>query len=51
MDNETNLQSEELFPPEAATVIAPDWTESEWFEVWLKLARREYEPEPEPTAD
>jgi len=24
--------------------IAPDWTESEWFEVWLKLARREYEP-------
>ncbi|HMJ64756.1 MAG TPA: hypothetical protein VK615_05350 [Candidatus Binatia bacterium] len=24
--------------------IAPDWTESEWFAVWLKLARREYEP-------
>lgn len=23
--------------------IAPDWTESEWFEVWLKLARREYQ--------
>jgi hypothetical protein len=24
--------------------IAADWTESEWFKVWLKLARREYEP-------
>jgi len=22
----------------------PDWTESEWFQVWLKLARHEYQP-------
>lgn len=22
--------------------IVPDWTESEWFQVWLKLARRDY---------
>jgi hypothetical protein len=21
--------------------IRPDWTESEWFQVWLKLARNE----------
>jgi len=20
--------------------IEPDWTESEWFQIWLKLARR-----------
>jgi hypothetical protein len=27
-------------PPK--TVIV-DWTESEWFQVWLQLARREYQ--------
>jgi hypothetical protein len=43
MENETNLQTEESFPQDEQNVIAPDWTESEWFEVWLKLARREYE--------
>ncbi len=21
---------------------APDWTESEWFQTWLRLARRDY---------
>jgi hypothetical protein len=23
--------------------IEPDWTESEWFQVWLKLARQNHE--------
>ena len=23
--------------------IAIDWTEAEWFQVWLKLARRDYQ--------
>jgi len=30
--------------PQNDRQIAPDWTESEWFAVWLKLARREDEP-------
>jgi hypothetical protein len=25
-----------------------DWTKSEWFAVWLRLARGEYQPKPEP---
>jgi hypothetical protein len=28
--------------PETRT-IQPDWTESEWFQVWLKLARQNQE--------
>jgi hypothetical protein len=27
-----------------------DWAESEWFAVWLRLARGEYHPETEPVA-
>jgi hypothetical protein len=23
--------------------IAVDWTESEWFQVWLRLAKRDYQ--------
>jgi hypothetical protein len=26
-----------------AKTIEPDWTESEWFQVWLKLARHQDE--------
>jgi hypothetical protein len=44
MENEIELQENEMSRPGETTVIASDWTESEWFDVWLKLARREYEP-------
>jgi hypothetical protein len=30
--------------------LAIDWTESEWFAVWLRLARGEYEPQAEAVA-
>ena len=43
METETRLQTDETFQPKDEMAIAPDWTESEWFEVWLKLARREYD--------
>ena len=44
MENESKLVDDQTtFRPEVETTIAADWTESEWFEVWLKLARREYE--------
>ena len=31
--------------PAQARVLPVDWTESEWFRIWLKLARNEYHPE------
>jgi hypothetical protein len=44
MENEAKLVVKDgSSRPEAETTIKPDWTESEWFDVWLKLARREYE--------
>jgi hypothetical protein len=43
MENETTLVGDEASRPQAETTITADWTESEWFEIWLKLARREYE--------
>jgi hypothetical protein len=43
MDNDTNIQSGEEFREEQSK-ITPDWTESEWFQVWLKLARRDHQP-------
>jgi len=44
MENETKLVvADESSRPEVEATITPDWTESEWFEIWLKLARREYE--------
>ena len=33
----TNVQ------PLETTAIEIDWAEAEWFQVWLKLARREYQ--------
>jgi hypothetical protein len=42
MDNQTNTQTKEQARENEKT-ITPDWTESEWFQVWLKLARREYQ--------
>lgn len=44
MENEVKLQESPVSQEGEATVIVPDWTESEWFDVWLKLARREHEP-------
>ena len=44
MENEITLQNNDASRVDETTVVAPDWTESEWFDVWLKLARREYEP-------
>ena len=43
MENETKLVGDESSRPQVEATITPDWTESEWFEIWLKLARREYE--------
>lgn len=42
MDNESSIQSGEQTREEQSK-ITPDWTESEWFQVWLKLARRDYQ--------
>ena len=44
MEKEIALQDNDVSRADETTVVAPDWTESEWFDVWLKLARREYEP-------
>jgi hypothetical protein len=51
METQIRLQTNEMFERKPEQVIAPDWTESEWFEVWLKLARREYEPVENPAAE
>ena len=42
MDNQTNSQTSGETRDEKVT-ITPDWTESEWFQVWLKLARKDYQ--------
>jgi len=40
--HESHSRSEQLPPPPAQREVVPvDWTESEWFNVWLKLARHE----------
>jgi len=47
METEVRTQtdaSKKGLEPQNDLKTAPDWTESEWFEVWLKLARREHEP-------
>jgi hypothetical protein len=43
--NEQQLVSNELEEPpnREMKIIEPDWTESEWFQVWLKLARQNHE--------
>jgi len=43
MENEIELQDNDVSRVAETTVIAPDWTESEWFRVWLKLARQNNE--------
>jgi hypothetical protein len=43
MDNQTNIQTSGEVRDEKKITITPDWTESEWFQVWLKLARKEYQ--------
>jgi hypothetical protein len=43
MDDQMTLQSEEAFQTDEQKVFTTDWTESEWFEIWLKLARGEYD--------
>jgi len=45
MDNQTNTQIDEQTRENEKTIV-PDWTESEWFRVWLKLARRDYQANP-----
>jgi hypothetical protein len=42
MDTQTNSQTKGETRDEKVT-ITPDWTESEWFQVWLKLARKDYQ--------
>lgn len=42
MDNQGKPQQEE-----EARVSAEDWAEAEWFQEWLRLARREYQGHPE----
>lgn len=45
MENGNNRNQEERLREVREDHRLPaDWTESEWFEVWLKLARREYRP-------
>jgi hypothetical protein len=39
MEDQTKLESEEVLEPSKETVLTPDWTESEWFNEWLTLAR------------
>ena len=42
--NEQQLVSNELEEMQRETkIIELDWTESEWFQVWLKLARQNQE--------
>ena len=43
--NEELLVMDELEAPDRpeTRTIEPDWTESEWFQVWLKLARQSHE--------
>jgi hypothetical protein len=43
MKDEMNTELEAPVQQSPDIRIDPDWTESEWFEVWLKLARHEYE--------
>jgi len=44
MDNQTNIQTKTNGEVRDEKVtITPDWTESEWFQVWLKLARKDYQ--------
>lgn len=42
MDNEPMVQSQG--EPQQSK---EDWAEAEWFQVWLRLARHEYQAEPE----
>jgi hypothetical protein len=44
METKARMQTDEVSETQEQERIAPDWTESEWFEVWLKLARHELEP-------
>ena len=43
MENNADTQVKEQTRQNENTIV-PDWTESEWFQVWLKLARHEYQP-------
>jgi hypothetical protein len=42
MENNADTQVKERTRENENTIV-PDWTESEWFQVWLKLARHEYQ--------
>jgi hypothetical protein len=42
MDNETTLQA-----PAAPAPIAESWADTDWFQEWLRLARRDYQGHPE----
>jgi hypothetical protein len=43
MDNQTNVFMAWEEASEETRRIEPDWTESEWFQVWLDLARLPHE--------
>jgi len=47
--NETGFEPVVVEPEVEKSIsrkIEPDWTESEWFQVWLKLARHAWADEP-----
>jgi len=42
MDTETPVQTQEQ-----PRRLEEDWAEAEWFQIWLRLARREYQGHPD----
>jgi hypothetical protein len=46
--NETRFDPAAKIEQEKPTfrTIEPDWTESEWFQIWLKLARHSFSDDP-----
>jgi hypothetical protein len=47
---ELTLESAETGQDEKEVRIEPEWTDSEWFQVWLELARRPHQAANPPSA-
>lgn len=43
-DNFPHQPAKKILRRRKELATAPDWTEREWFEVWLRMARRSYPP-------
>ena len=39
--HESHYKPEQKRQPDQREVVSVDWAESEWFRIWLKLARHE----------